>query len=125
MRIGTSGAARITPSALIKPARSVDGVEVAAVAALDRSRAEKVEVAAVAARDRSRAEKFATDHGIPVVHGGEATYTYQLRAFAAAARGGPASLTPPEDSIANMTVIDDIYRKAGLPLRGTPSQPPE
>ncbi len=52
---------------------------------------------------------------------GEATYTYQLRAFAAAVQNGTAPLTPPQDSIANMTVIDDIYRKAGLPLRGTPS----
>ncbi|WP_405140644.1 Gfo/Idh/MocA family oxidoreductase [Sphaerisporangium sp. NBC_01403] len=51
---------------------------------------------------------------------GEATYTYQLRAFAAAVDNGTPPLTPPEDSIANMTVIDDIYRKAGLPLRGTP-----
>jgi predicted dehydrogenase len=40
IRIGVLGAARITPSALIKPARTVDGVTVAAVAARDRSRAE-------------------------------------------------------------------------------------
>lgn len=46
------GAARITPVALIKPARVVDGVE----------------VAAVAARDRRRAEAFAGRHGVPVVH---------------------------------------------------------
>ncbi|WP_248960947.1 Gfo/Idh/MocA family protein [Sphaerisporangium perillae] len=52
---------------------------------------------------------------------GEATYTYQLRAFAAAVQEGLPPLTPPSDSIANMTVIDDIYRKAALPLRGTPS----
>jgi predicted dehydrogenase len=51
---------------------------------------------------------------------GEATYTYQLRAFAAAVQGGTPTLTPPEDSIANMTVIDDIYRKAGLRPRGNP-----
>jgi predicted dehydrogenase len=51
---------------------------------------------------------------------GEATYTYQLRAFAAAVQDGTPVLTPPQDSIANMTVIDEIYRKAGLPLRGTP-----
>ena len=48
IRIGTLGAARITPPALIKPARLVEGVE----------------VVAVAARDRARAEKFATKHGI-------------------------------------------------------------
>jgi predicted dehydrogenase len=49
--------------------------------------------------------------------GGESTYTRQLRAFAAAVRGEPANLTPPADSVATMTVIDDIYRAAGLPLR--------
>ena len=46
-----------------------------------------------------------------------ATYAYQLDAFAeAVVRGGPV-LTPPADSIANMTVIDSIYTKAGLPVR--------
>lgn len=49
---------------------------------------------------------------------GEATYTHQLRAFAAAVRGdGSANLTPPSDSIATMSLIDDAYRAAGLPLR--------
>jgi predicted dehydrogenase len=49
--------------------------------------------------------------------GGEATYVHQLRAFAAAVRGEPANLTPPSDSVATMSVIDDIYTAAGLPLR--------
>jgi predicted dehydrogenase len=48
---------------------------------------------------------------------GEATYVHQLRAFAAAVRGEPANLTPPSDSIATMSLIDDIYTAAGLPLR--------
>lgn len=52
LRIGTLGAARITPMALIRPARSVDDVH----------------VVAVAARDRGRAEKFAAKHDIPRVH---------------------------------------------------------
>ncbi|MGN9911291.1 Gfo/Idh/MocA family protein [Phytohabitans sp. LJ34] len=52
MRIGVLGAARIAPAALVRPARVVDGVE----------------VAAVAARDRGRAEAFAARHGVPVVH---------------------------------------------------------
>ncbi|BCY10025.1 Gfo/Idh/MocA family protein [Actinoplanes sp. L3-i22] len=52
MRIGVLGAARIAPAALIRPARLVDGVE----------------VAAIAARDRGRAAEFATEHRIPVVH---------------------------------------------------------
>ncbi len=46
------GAATITPAALVRPARDVDGVT----------------VAAVAARDPERARRFAHRHGIPVVH---------------------------------------------------------
>ena len=53
LRIGVLGAARIAPAALVKPARRVDDVE----------------VTAVAARDRARAESFAKKHGIPRVHG--------------------------------------------------------
>jgi predicted dehydrogenase len=53
LRIGTLGAARITPMALIRPARRVP----------------EVEVVAVAARNRERAERFARKHKIPTVHG--------------------------------------------------------
>jgi predicted dehydrogenase len=57
VRIGTLGAARITPNALTKPAKNVADVE----------------VVAVAARDVERAKAFATKHGIPrVVHGYDA-----------------------------------------------------
>ncbi len=49
---GTLGAARITPAALIRPARLV----------------REVTVTAVAARDPERARRFAAKHGIPVVH---------------------------------------------------------
>jgi predicted dehydrogenase len=52
VRFGTLGAARITPNALIKPARQVP----------------EVEVVALAARDPGRAEAFARKHGIPKVH---------------------------------------------------------
>jgi predicted dehydrogenase len=52
LRIGTLGAARITPAALIRPSRQVADVE----------------VAAVAARDQARAGKFAAKHGIARVH---------------------------------------------------------
>jgi predicted dehydrogenase len=50
---------------------------------------------------------------------GESTYTHQLRAFAAAIRGEPTNLTPIEDSIATMSLIDAAYTTAGLPVRGT------
>jgi predicted dehydrogenase len=46
------------------------------------------------------------------------TYAYQLEAFCRAIREGTPVLTPPEDSVANLEVIDQIYRAAGLPLRG-------
>lgn len=49
---------------------------------------------------------------------GPATYDLQLAAFIAAVRDGAPVLTPPEDAIRTMRVIDDLYRKAGLPLRG-------
>src|SRR5262245_7828222 len=39
LRFGVLGAARISPSALFRPARAVDGVEVVAIAARDRTRA--------------------------------------------------------------------------------------
>src|ERR1700743_3100619 len=52
LRIGVLGAARIAPSALIKPAK--DNADVV--------------VAAVAARERSRARAFAAKHGIDHVH---------------------------------------------------------
>ena len=56
---------------------------------------------------RRRREKF----------GGEASYVHQLRAFVAAVDGEPTNLTPPADSIATMTLIDDIYQAAGLVIR--------
>jgi predicted dehydrogenase len=50
--------------------------------------------------------------------GGDATYTYQLRAFAGAVLRGEPVLTTPEDAVSNMRQIDHVYRAAGLPLRG-------
>ncbi|MCU1454992.1 MAG: binding oxidoreductase [Acidimicrobiales bacterium] len=52
LRIGVLGAARIAPMALIKPAQANP----------------EVDVVAVAARDKDRAQAFATKHGIPKVH---------------------------------------------------------
>jgi predicted dehydrogenase len=50
---------------------------------------------------------------------GRATYEHQLRAFADAVLRGAPVLTPARDGVANMRVIDRIYEKAGLPLRGS------
>src|SRR5581483_5429171 len=52
LRFGVLGAARIAPNALLRPAREVGGVE----------------VAAIAARNRRRAEEFAARYEIPRVH---------------------------------------------------------
>ena len=52
LRIGVLGAARINTTALIAPARRTEGVE----------------VTAIAARDRDRADAYARRRGIPVVH---------------------------------------------------------
>jgi predicted dehydrogenase len=49
---------------------------------------------------------------------GEATYTAQLRSFAASVLRGEPSLTPAEDAVTTMRIIDEIYTAAGLPLRG-------
>jgi predicted dehydrogenase len=46
-----------------------------------------------------------------------ATYEYQLDAFAAAVLRGEPVRTTPQDAIENHTVIDAIYRAAGLSLR--------
>ena len=58
---------------------------------------------------------------------GGPTYDYQLEAFVAAVRHGTPTLTPPADSVANMRVIDDIYRAAGMePATGRrPSPSPD
>jgi predicted dehydrogenase len=48
---------------------------------------------------------------------GKSTYAYQLDAFAAAVLRGEPVRTTPEEAIENMTVIDAIYRAAGLSLR--------
>ena len=52
LRIGVLGAARITPMALIRPARQVP----------------EARIVAVAARDATRAQAFAAKHGIPRAH---------------------------------------------------------
>ena len=46
-----------------------------------------------------------------------APFAYQLDAFAAAVLRGELVQTTPEDAIENMTVVDAIYRSAGLPVR--------
>jgi len=52
LRMGVLGAAAIVPGALTGPARSID----------------ELQVVAIAARDRARAQAFARKHGIPRVH---------------------------------------------------------
>jgi predicted dehydrogenase len=61
----------------------------------------------VQSTDGKRVEKFPA----------RSTYAYQLDAFAAAVLRGEPVKTTPEEAIENMTVIDAIYRAAGLSLR--------
>lgn len=49
------------------------------------------------------------------------TYAYQLDAFVGAVRNGGEVLTGPDDAVATMRVVDEIYRAAALPVR-EPSQ---
>lgn len=46
------------------------------------------------------------------------TFILQARAFAANVREGTPVLTPATESVAIMQTVDDIYRAAGLPVRG-------
>ena len=49
---------------------------------------------------------------------GDTTYAYQLRAFCGAVLRGEPFPTTPEDAIRTMTLVDQIYTLAGMPLRG-------
>lgn len=48
------------------------------------------------------------------------TYTCELNAFAGAVLRGETLRTGPEHFLPTMRVVDAIYQRAGLPLRGTP-----
>jgi predicted dehydrogenase len=61
----------------------------------------------VRSADSKRVERFPA----------RSSFAYQLDAFAAAVLRGEPVKTTPEDAIENMTVIDAIYRAAGLALR--------
>ena len=50
---------------------------------------------------------------------GDTTFTYQLAAFIKAVRGEAKFPTDGPEGIVNMRLIDDVYRAAGLPPRGT------
>jgi predicted dehydrogenase len=49
--------------------------------------------------------------------GGDSTYVWQLRAFAAAVAGGPPVPTSARHAVTTMRLIDDAYRAAGLSPR--------
>ena len=49
--------------------------------------------------------------------GSRPTYLYQLEAFTDACLRGKPVLTSAEDGIVNMSIIDNIYRAAGMPVR--------
>ncbi len=45
------------------------------------------------------------------------TYSFQLQAFADSVLRGKPVRTSPQDAVQNMSVIDEVYRAAGLPIR--------
>ena len=49
--------------------------------------------------------------------GTRSSYTYQLEALAAHLRSGRPLVTGAEDAVANMELIDEVYRAAGLAPR--------
>ena len=49
--------------------------------------------------------------------GHRSSYTYQLEAFAAHLRDGAPLPTDADDAVANMQLIDNCYRAAGLTPR--------
>ncbi|ANW65876.1 oxidoreductase [Mycobacterium sp. djl-10] len=58
------------------------------------------------------------DEGTRVEHlGKRASYTYQLEAFAAHVEQGAPLPLGPDDAVANMALIDDAYRAAGMQPR--------
>jgi predicted dehydrogenase len=50
---------------------------------------------------------------------GDTSYTCQLRAFVAALNGDAKFPTDGDEGVINIRIIDDVYRAAGLPPRGT------
>ena len=66
-------------------------------------------------RLRVRGEAGARSEKVP----GDVTYTHQLRAFVEHVRGGAPMTSDARDAVANMRVIDAVYERAGLPIRGT------
>ena len=49
--------------------------------------------------------------------GRRSSYTYQLEALAAHLRDGAPLVTDADDAVANMELIDEVYRAAGLAPR--------
>jgi predicted dehydrogenase len=49
-------------------------------------------------------------------------FAYQLDALAEAVLRGEPVKTTPQDAIENMTVVDAIYRAAGLPITSQPER---
>ncbi len=95
----------------------------------------RADVHVVAEHGQLRVQNFIHPHNryrLTVRHGGHndvassaadapegTTYLHQLRAFAAAVQRGATFTSTPDHAVVTMRLIDDIYRAAGLPPRGT------
>jgi predicted dehydrogenase len=49
----------------------------------------------------------------------KSTFQLQLEAFVKSVRGEESNALPPDDAVLTARVLDAMYEKAGLPLRGT------
>ena len=108
-RFDLGGGATMDAGCYAIMARSLGGSEPEVVAAKAKLRTPNV--------DRAMTAELRFEGGHTARFERRSTYENQPDAFTAAVpRGGPV-LTPPEDSIANMTVIDAVYAAAGLPPR--------
>ena len=111
LRIGVLAAARITELSLIGPAKAT-GDRLVAVAARDgpggRGRLQPArelgDTIEVTGPDGTRVEEL----------GRRSSYTYQLEALAAHLRDGTPLLTDANDAVANMELVDEVSRTAGL-----------
>ena len=53
----------------------------------------------------------------------KSTYQLQLEAFVKRVRGEESNALPPDDAVLTARVLDAMYEKAGLALRGTLQTP--
>jgi predicted dehydrogenase len=105
LRIGALGAARITPMALIRPARQLDGGEIRVLNPVVPHFFHSLKWCKTGGAWTK--EKFPR----------KATYAYQLEAFRDAVVEGKPFVTTTAEAVKTMKVMDAVYRAAGMEPR--------